>query len=247
MGFVQSPHDYREWEDSLYLKMCYWEYKWFYHTSLVSQNERNSARTVGTMCLIRRTALEEAGGWAEWCATEDSELAIRIHALGYSSVYLNTTFGRGLIPETFDGFKRQRFRWTCGPVQELKHHWHLYLPWRLRRPSALSAFQRIHHLNHGLENLTPGLALLFTPLGVAVSASMMLHGELVHVPLILALTTLVILAAGFAHRWLVYRVIMGCSLKDVLGAFVAGSALNHTRVMMESHTSRNLLKPAVCQ
>jgi hypothetical protein len=231
MGFVQPPHDYRGWEDSLYLKMCYWEYRWFFETSLVSQNERNSAITVGTMCLIRRTALEQVGGWAEWCATEDSELAIRIHAAGYSSVNLTTTFGRGLIPETFEGFQRQRFRWTCGPVQELKHHLHLYLPWRLRRPSALSHFQRIHHLNHGLENLNPGLALLLTPLGVAVSASMMLHGEVVQVPLVLALATFVILASGFAHRWLVYRVIMGCSLKDALGAFVAGSALNHTRGM----------------
>jgi len=49
---------------------------------MVSYNERDAALTVRTMCLIRRTALEEAGGWAEWCVTEDSELALRIHALG---------------------------------------------------------------------------------------------------------------------------------------------------------------------
>ena len=104
IGFVQTPHDYREWQDSLYQRMCYWEYRRFLETTMVSFNEWDAAITVGTMCVIRCKALEEAGGWAEWCLTEDSELAVRIHALGYSGVYLTTTFGRGLIPETFEGY-----------------------------------------------------------------------------------------------------------------------------------------------
>jgi cellulose synthase/poly-beta-1,6-N-acetylglucosamine synthase-like glycosyltransferase len=89
MGFVQTPHDYREWGQSLYQRMCYWEYKYFFETVMPSLNERDATLTVGTMCLIRKKALEEAGGWAEWCQTEDSELSIRIHAAGYSSVYTN--------------------------------------------------------------------------------------------------------------------------------------------------------------
>lgn len=121
IGFVQTPHDYRDWEASPYQRMCYWEYESHYKNTMASLNERDAAYTIGTMCLIRRSALEEAGGWAEWCLTEDSEVAIRIHALGYTGVYLTTTFGHGVIPETFEGYKRQRFRWTYGPVQELKH------------------------------------------------------------------------------------------------------------------------------
>ncbi len=98
MGFVQSPHAYRGWADSTYLRLCNWEYAYFFATGMVSLNERDAAITVVTMCVIRRQALEDAGGWAEWCLTEDSELAVRIHALGYSSVYLNHVYGRGLIP-----------------------------------------------------------------------------------------------------------------------------------------------------
>lgn len=60
---------------------------------MVALNEHNAGLTVGTMSLIRRSALDEAGGWAEWCLTEDSELAIRIHALGYDGVYLSEAFG----------------------------------------------------------------------------------------------------------------------------------------------------------
>lgn len=228
VGFIQTPHDYRNWQDSAYLRMCYWEYKYFFETVLVSRNERDSAITVGTMCLIRRKALEEVGGWAEWCVTEDSELAIRIHAARYSGIYLNATFGRGLIPETFAGYKRQRFRWTYGPVQELKRHFHLYLPRGIARPSELSTAQKLHHLNHGLSHLNCRLGLLLFPLGVAVLVSLLAHTELVPVPLVLWVVAPLLLVRGFALRWLVYRVVIGCSLKDTLGALVAGMALSHT-------------------
>jgi hypothetical protein len=228
MGFVQTPHDYRGWEASPYLRACYWEYKYFFHTILVSRNERDAAITVGTMCLIRRKALEEAGGWAEWCVTEDSELAIRIHALGYAAVYLTESFGRGLIPETFLGYKRQRFRWTYGPVQELKHHFRLLLPSPLSRHSALSSAQKVHHLNHGLDRLAVGVGFLLMPLGVGVVASMLAHREVVPVPFALWLVITVLLVTGVALRFLVFWFVIGCSLRDAVCAAVASKSLSHT-------------------
>jgi cellulose synthase/poly-beta-1,6-N-acetylglucosamine synthase-like glycosyltransferase len=228
MGFVQAPHDYRAWEASPYLRACYWEYKYFFHTILVSRNERDAAITVGTMCLIRRKALEEAGGWAEWCVTEDSELAIRIHALGYTAVYLTESFGRGLIPETFRGYKRQRFRWTYGPVQELKHHVRLLLPSPLGRRSALSSAQKVHHLNHGLDRLAVGLGFLLMPVGVGVVASMLAHREVVPVPFALWLVITVLLVTGLALRFLVFWFVIGCSFRDAVYAAVASKSLSHT-------------------
>jgi cellulose synthase/poly-beta-1,6-N-acetylglucosamine synthase-like glycosyltransferase len=231
IGFVQTPHDYREWENSIYQRMCYWEYKYFFETTMPSLNERDAAITVGTMCLIRRKALEEAGGWAEWCATEDSELAIRIHALGYSSVYTNVTFGRGLIPETFSGYKKQRFRWTYGPVQELKRHFRLYLPRSLAKPSALTTVQKVHHLNHGLGYLNIGLGFLLTPVAIATLVSMLIHGEVIDIPTTLWITSSTMFVSGFTLWWLVYKVFLGCSLKDSLGALVASRSLSHTYIM----------------
>jgi cellulose synthase/poly-beta-1,6-N-acetylglucosamine synthase-like glycosyltransferase len=228
MGFVQTPHDYREWEDSPYLRMCYWEYKCFFETKMVSLNERDAALTVGTMCVLRRQALEEAGGWAEWCATEDSELSIRIHALGYSSVYLPFTFGRGLIPETFLGYKKQRFRWTIGPVQELKRHFRLFLPKPLAQPSQFTLAQKIHHLCHGLGHLNIGLRFLLIPVSFAIVASMLIHREVVNVPLVLWVSASTSLVGGIAHWLMVYRGVMGCSWKDMLGAVLASRALSHT-------------------
>lgn len=225
-GFVQTPHDYREWQHSRYLRMCYWEYRFFFETEMVSLNEQDAAITVGTMCLIRRKTLEEVGGWAEWCATEDSELAIRIHAAGYSGIYLNTTFGRGLIPETFSGYKRQRFRWTAGPVQELKRHFRLYLPKARGDRNTLTTAQKLHHANHGLSRLNIGLLLL--PLGIGVVASLVAHKEWVPIPFVLWLVTPLLLMAGLALRWLIYRAVMGSSLQDALGALLAVMALSHT-------------------
>ncbi len=134
------------------------------------------------MSLIRRRALEEAGGWAEWCLTEDSELAIRIHAAGYDSVYLPQPYGRGLIPETFADYRKQRFRWTYGPVQELKRHWRLFLPGPLGQPSALTLIQRLHHANHGLDVVFIGLRSLMLPLGTVAATSMVVHDEQIRVP-----------------------------------------------------------------
>ncbi len=230
IGFVQTPHDYRDWENSPYQRMCYWEYKYFFETTMPSLNERDSALTVGTMCLIRRKALEEAGGWAEWCATEDSELSIRIHALGYSSVYTNQTFGRGLIPETFSGYKKQRFRWTYGPVQELRRHMRLYLPWKLRKPSALTALQKIHHLNHGLGYLNIAIGFLLLPIGITTTMSMVMRGEFIEIPNILLISSLTMLISSTALFWFSYRNLLKCSSLDTIGAYIANRSLSHTYI-----------------
>lgn len=228
MGFVQTPQAYREWGSCHYQRMCNWEYKLVFATTLVSRNERMAAITVGTMGLIRRSVLDLVGGWAEWCVTEDSELAVRIHAHGYHSVYLNTVFGKGLIPESFQDYKKQRFRWTYGPIQELRRHFRLFLPKPLARPSALTAAQKIHHLVHGLGALNWGLELLMLPLGTLVITSMQLHGETIDMlsPLWPALAASAL--ASFALKWHLFRAAMACSFKDMLGSLLAATSLDYT-------------------
>jgi cellulose synthase/poly-beta-1,6-N-acetylglucosamine synthase-like glycosyltransferase len=41
------------------------------------------------MGLIRRSVLDDIGGWDEWCITEDAEASLRILAAGYEGVYLH--------------------------------------------------------------------------------------------------------------------------------------------------------------
>jgi hypothetical protein len=128
LGYIQTPHDYRSHRQSDYLTACYWEYMPANKIDWPGVSEYGGAFTIGTMCLLRTAALRRAGGWAEWCLTEDSEVSVRIRAAGYRGLYFGETFGRGLIPETFDDYRKQRFRWTAGPVQQLRRHWRLFLP-----------------------------------------------------------------------------------------------------------------------
>ena len=86
-------------------------------------------------------------------------------------MYLTTTLGRGLIPETFEGYKRQRFRWLYGPVQQVKRHFRLFLPWPLGHPSALTTAQKVHELSHGLGPLNIARGFLLTPLGIALTSA----------------------------------------------------------------------------
>jgi cellulose synthase/poly-beta-1,6-N-acetylglucosamine synthase-like glycosyltransferase len=227
MGFVQTPHDYRDFKNNAFLSHCYFEYEWFFRTQMVSLNERNSGITVGTMCLIRKDALVKAGGWSEWCLTEDSELAIRIHALGYNSIYTKTSLGRGLIPETFEGYKKQRFRWTAGPIQELKHHFKLLFPFGDDSKSSLTFIQRIEHMVHGLQNVTIGLSSLLIPLNIAVVLSMLYHREYIEVPLVLYISATVLVFSSIILSFYIYRKVVGATFTQTIGGLIASMSLAH--------------------
>lgn len=227
MGFVQCPHAYRDYEHSRFGRWANWEYSVFFQAGMVSLNEHNAGLTVGTMSVIRRQALEEVGGWAEWCLTEDSELAVRIHAAGYDSVYLTERYGRGLIPETFRAYRRQRFRWTYGPVQEFRRHWRLFLPLRLGgTPSRLTRAQKLHHANHGIDVICVGLRALTIPLGAGSAASMLLHHERIPVPVELWAASTSVLITSLLIRYLVYTRVVGAALLQAIGGTVAFAALS---------------------
>jgi hypothetical protein len=127
------------------------------------RNEHNAIIFCGTMGLIRKSALQAIGGWDEWCITEDAEASLRILKLGYDSLYIKRSFGRGLMPYTFEGLKKQRFRWCFGGIQILKKHWSALMPWahRLDPQNQLTIAQRYFYLVGGLQWFTDVLNLIF--------------------------------------------------------------------------------------
>jgi exo-beta-1,3-glucanase (GH17 family)/energy-coupling factor transporter transmembrane protein EcfT len=110
IAIAQAPQDYRDTHESLFKAMCYSEYTGFFHIGMITRNERNAIIQHGTMTMIRRSVLEEIGGWAQWCITEDAELGLRVFEHGYEAVYIPKSYGQGLMPDTFIDFKKQRFR-----------------------------------------------------------------------------------------------------------------------------------------
>ena len=105
IGFVQSPQDYRDWTQARYYRRLYYSYKYFFAVSQPSRNEHDGAIFAGTMGLIRRVALDELGGWDEWCITEDAELSLRLLRAGWHGLHVDETFGHGIMPLTFEALR----------------------------------------------------------------------------------------------------------------------------------------------
>lgn len=162
VGFVQTPQDYRDWQQSSYFRRLYHSYDYFFEVSQRSRNERNGAIFGGTMGLIRRQALDQVGGWDEWCITEDAELSLRLLRAGWGGQHVEESFGTGIMPLTFESLKRQRFRWCFGGVQILRLHWRSLMPWDRSADNHLTGSQRWAYLVGGLQWFGDVAGLLFT-------------------------------------------------------------------------------------
>jgi exo-beta-1,3-glucanase (GH17 family)/glycosyltransferase involved in cell wall biosynthesis len=128
VGLVQSPQDHRDGARSLMHAAMNAEYAGFFDIGMVQRNEVNAIIVHGTMCLIRRTAMESAGGWSSETIVEDSDLGLCVLEQGWLAHYTNRRYGHGLLPDTFDAYKRQRHRWAFGGLQIMRKHWRRLLP-----------------------------------------------------------------------------------------------------------------------
>jgi exo-beta-1,3-glucanase (GH17 family)/cellulose synthase/poly-beta-1,6-N-acetylglucosamine synthase-like glycosyltransferase len=128
VGLVQAPQDHRDGERSIMHHAMNGEYAGFFDIGMVQRNEHNAIVVHGTMCLVRRAAMEQAGGWSSDTICEDTDLGLCLLEQGWLSHYTNKRYGHGLLPDTYDAFKKQRDRWAYGGLQILKKHWRRFLP-----------------------------------------------------------------------------------------------------------------------
>jgi exo-beta-1,3-glucanase (GH17 family)/cellulose synthase/poly-beta-1,6-N-acetylglucosamine synthase-like glycosyltransferase len=128
VGLIQAPQDHRDGDRSAIHAAMNAEYAGFFDIGMVERNEFNAIIVHGTMCLIRRTALEAAGGWSSDTICEDSDLGLTILELGWRAHYTNRRYGWGLLPQDYLAFKTQRSRWAGGAVQIVRKHWRRLLP-----------------------------------------------------------------------------------------------------------------------
>jgi exo-beta-1,3-glucanase (GH17 family)/cellulose synthase/poly-beta-1,6-N-acetylglucosamine synthase-like glycosyltransferase len=225
IAVVQAPQDYRDAGMNLFKAMCYAEYRGFFYIGMITRNERNAIIQHGTMTMIRRQVLDDLHGWAEWCITEDAELGLRIFEAGLEAVYIPRSYGRGLMPDTFLDYKKQRFRWAYGAMQILRHHAGILLGWR----GTLAPGQRYHFLAGWLPWLADGLNLLFNLSALLWSLAMINFPHELDPPM-LAVSALPLALFTFKIAKLVYlyRTRVGANVRQTLAAALAGLALTHT-------------------
>jgi len=225
IAIVQAPQDYRDESQSAFKAMCYAEYRGFFHIGMITRNERNAIIQHGTMTLVRRNLLESTGAWAEWCITEDAELGLRIFEAGYEATYVPTTYGRGLMPDTFIDFKKQRFRWAYGAMQVLKSHARELFT----EKGSLSPGQRYHFIAGWLPWVADGFNLIFNIAALAWSAAIVFLPRQIDPPLmmysVLPLSLFTFKLAKLAH---LYQVRVGANIRQTVAAAIAGLALTHT-------------------
>jgi hypothetical protein len=206
--------------------MCHAEYRGFFHIGMITRNERNAIIQHGTMTMVRRELLERLGGWAEWSITEDAELGLRIFEEGYEATYIPHSYGKGVMPDTFIDFKKQRFRWAYGAMQILRVHAAELFG---RRPKQLTAGQRYHFLAGWLPWLADGLNVIFNLCALGWSLAMIYFPSKIDAPLamfsVLPLSLFVFKLAKLMH---LYRVRVGAGVRQTIAASIAGLGLAHT-------------------
>jgi hypothetical protein len=205
--------------------MCFAEYRGFFHIGMVTRNERNAIIQHGTMTMVRRELLERVR-WAEWCITEDAELGLRILAEGYDATYIPQSYGRGLMPDSFLDFKKQRSRWAFGSMQILRRHLRALLG---GADDGLSAGQRYHFIAGWLPWLADGFNLLFNCAALVWSLVMVLFPKHIEPPLLMfSLLPLSLFVFKLVKLLHLYRTRVGANLRQTLAAALAGLGLAHT-------------------
>src|SRR6202008_1728739 len=225
IAIVQAPQDYRDEGTSAFKAMCYAEYRGFFHIGMITRNERNAIIQHGTMTMVRRRQLDECGGWAEWCITEDAELGLRIFEAGFDASYVPASYGRRLMPDTFIDFKKQRFRWAYGAMQILKAHARALF----MEGGPLSPGQRYHFIAGWLPWVADGCNLMFNLAALGWSAAMVAVPGKIDPPLVLysglPLSLFTFKLAKLVH---LYHVRVGANVRQTVAAATPGLAPTHT-------------------
>ena len=225
VALVQGPQDYRDAGQNLFKAMAYEEYRGFFHIGMVERNEHNAIIQHGTMTIVAKTALEEVGGWSEWCITEDTELGLKLFEAGYEAAYIPQTMGAGLEPDTLEAFMSQRYRWVYGAMQIMKRHAReIFLG-----GSGLSWEQRYQFLSGWLPWISDGLGMVVTLTALVWTLLMWVAPSYIDVPMpALSAAAMALFATKLIKTMLLYPPKVRSGFLGALKASVAGLSLTHT-------------------
>ena len=224
VGMIQAPQDHRDGERTVMHHAMNGEYAGFFDIGMVQRNEANAIIVHGTMCLIRRAALISVGGWSSDTIVEDCDLGLLVLEHGWQIHYTNRRYGHGLLPDTFEAYKKQRYRWAYGGFQILRKHWRYLLP----RAGGLTREQKrefaLGWLNWlGAESIGVAVAILnlvWTP--VVAFGGIAIPDTILTIPILAAFVV------TLAHFIALYRLRVAVPLGQMMGAVIAAMSVQWT-------------------
>jgi exo-beta-1,3-glucanase (GH17 family)/cellulose synthase/poly-beta-1,6-N-acetylglucosamine synthase-like glycosyltransferase len=224
VGMVQAPQDHRDGDRSVMHHVMNGEYAGFFDIGMVQRNEANAIIVHGTMCLMRRAALTSVGGWSTDTIVEDCDLGLQVLEHGWQIHYTNRRYGHGLLPDTFEAYKKQRYRWAYGGFQILRKHWRYLLP----RATGLTREQKrefaVGWLNWlGAESIGVAVAILnLVWVPVVAFAGIAIPDKILTIPILAAFVV------TLAHFVSLYHLRVAIPPTQMIGAVIAAMSVQWT-------------------
>lgn len=135
----------------------------FYRQIQPLRDVTGSVICAGTSFVIRRSALEQTGGFVTESLSEDYFTGIRISAQGHKLIYLNEKLSAGLAAENIAAHATQRLRWAQGTLQAF------FIKSNPLTIPGLNIFQRLAHLEGLLSWFSPISRVYFLLMPLAYS------------------------------------------------------------------------------
>jgi len=122
MAFVQTPQDFYNLDSFQHRvdrreSLVWSEQMLFFRVIQPGKDRLNAAFFCGSCAVIRRSALDDIGGFATGTVTEDIHTSLLLHKRGWNSAYYARSLAFGLAPSTAIPFLKQRLRWGQGAMQ----------------------------------------------------------------------------------------------------------------------------------
>lgn len=153
VGFVQVSQAYGNARESFVARAAAEQTYAFYGAIMQGMHGTGTSVAIGANCTFRRKALQSIGGHGIGLA-EDLVTSIRLHAQGWSSVYVPEVVSRGLVPSDLDSYLKQQLKWSRGVYEVLLREY----PRAFR---SLTAYQKISYFMIGSYYLVGVTALIF--------------------------------------------------------------------------------------
>jgi len=168
LGMLQTPHHFYSpdpFERNLgQFHIIPNEGELFYGVVQDGNDFWNATFFCGSCAVLRRSALDDAGGIAVETVTEDAHTSLRMQMNGWSTAYINIPQAAGLATERLAAHVGQRIRWARGMIQILRTDNPIFAP-GLKFAQRLCYFNAMAHFLYAVPRLiflsAPLIFLLF--------------------------------------------------------------------------------------
>ncbi|AUG75120.1 glycosyl transferase [Kitasatospora sp. MMS16-BH015] len=135
IGIVQSPQCFDTDETMGWIERAAGSaQEWFFRWIQPSRDASDAAICCGSNAVYRRSAVDEAGGFARLDHSEDMYTGLALYERGYRTLYVPVLVAKGTSPDSLASFVNQQYRWAMGNLhligsRDLKR---MGAPWRMR-------------------------------------------------------------------------------------------------------------------